>query len=188
MKIFQPGMAKQIFSQVLSHFYVVLIGVVFGFTLMTWILGKPVYEAVFSVIFTLLYFLMVYKSAWEIAAHDKKPYVDMQPYMFKGAVLSIGILILNLVLWIMYKYAWSVMTIDGALATYTAIFYNVIYVFNTFMYTGFIHLSEGHMSWYGHIIIYAVPIAASTLGYIAGLREFTFMDKLMPFMYEKRKN
>ncbi len=187
MKIFQQGTVKQIMGVLLSHVYVVLIGTVFVLGMMWWILDKPVWEAVFSVLFTLLYFSVIYHRSWEYAAHDKKPYVEMTPYKAKGAVLSIGILILNLILWVAYEFAWNFMTIDGSLATYTGIIYNVMYIFNTFMYTGFIELANGTMNWYGHIIIYAVPITASTLGYIAGLADFTLSDKLMPFIYEKKK-
>lgn len=79
------------------------------------------------------------------------------------------------------------MTIDGSLATYTGVLYNVFYIFNTFMYTGFLDLANGHMNGYGHIVIYIVPLAASTIGYIAGLADYTLVDKLMPFMYEKKK-
>lgn len=187
MKIFQQGIVKQILGQTMSHVFIVLIGTVFGLGAMWWILDKPVWEAVFSVFFTLFYFSIVYRKAWDYASHDKKPYVEMTPYKAKGAVLSIGILLLNLILWIAYKFSWTFMTIDGSLATYTGVFYNVAYIFNTFMYVGFINLSNGSMNWYGHIIIYAVPLAASTLGYIAGLKDFTLSDKLMPFIYEKKK-
>lgn len=173
---------------VLSHVYVVVLCGVFGLGAMWWVLDKPVWEAVFSVIASLIYFSAIYNKAWECAARDRKPYTETSPYLFKGAVLSVGVLILNLILWLCYKMAWAFLTIDGSLATYTGVLYNVLYIFNTFMYTGFINLNQGAMSWYAHIIIYVVPVAAAVTGYIAGLHDFMLTEKLTPFIYEKRKS
>ena len=186
MKVFQQGTFRQIMSVLVSHIYVVVIGSVFGLGAMWWIIDKPVWGKVFSFFVTLFYFSVIYSKAWDTAAHDKKPYVDMQPYMLKGAVLSIGILSFSLLLWLLYKMAWTFLVIDASLATYTGVIYNVMQIFNTFMYTAFIGLEKGTMNWYAHIIIYLVPLAACTLGYIAGMKDFTIMDKLMPFVYEKR--
>ncbi len=187
MKIFQQGMFSQIMSIVVAHVFTVIIGAVFGFSLMWWILDKPVWEAVFSVVFTLFYFSVIYRRAWDCASRDKKTYTSTSPYLLKGAVLAIGVFILNILLWIAYVFAWNFLTIDGSLATLTGILYNVLYIFDTFMYTGFINLSNGSMPLYAHIIIILVPTIASALGYIAGLREFLITEKLMPFIYEKRK-
>ena len=186
-KIIQPGMGSQFMSLVTSHIFIAILGAMFSFSIFTWVFDKPIAEFIFSVVFTLIYFSVIYSRAWSIAGRDKKTYTETSVYMAKGAVLSIGVLILNLILWLCYKMAWQFMTIDGSLATWTGIFYNVLYVFNTFMYMGFINLHNGTMNWYGHIIIYLVPVAASTLGYIAGVADFTFADKLMPFMYEQKK-
>lgn len=180
-------MLRQIMSLVKSHTFSALLCGVFGFGMMWWILDKPILEIIFSVFAALLYFSAIYSRARDCASRDRKPYSEASPYLLKGAVLSLGIVILNLILWLCYEMAWKYLTIDGSLATYSGVFYNVIYIFNTFMYTGFINLDKGSMAWYGHIIIYAVPIAAASAGYIAGLHDFLLTEKLTPFIYEKRK-
>lgn len=188
MKIFQEGMFKQVWGLVLTHLYAVIISTLLGMGIMWWVLDKPVWSKVFSAVCMLIYFSAVYSTAWNAAERDRKPYTTTKQYFFKGAVLSVGILAVNLILWLLCKFAWEFLSIDGALASYTAILYNVLFVFDTFIYTGFIRLSDGNMTWYGHIMIYLLPLAASFLGYIAGMRGFTLSDKLMPFIYEKRKN
>lgn len=187
MKIFQEGMLKQVWGLVVTHLYSVIISALFGFGVMWWIIDKPVLSKIFSVVCMLIYFSAVYSAAWNAADRDRKPYTTTEQYFFKGAVLSVGILAVNLILWLLCKFSWTYLTIDGALASYTAILYNVLFVFDTFIYTGFIKLTNGSMVWYGHILIYLLPLAAAFCGYIAGMRDFTLSDKLMPFIYEKRK-
>lgn len=188
MKIFREGMLKQTWQLVVTHIFSSVLFTLFGLGLMWWILDKPLLAKIYSAICAVIYFAAVYSSAYGAAEYDKKPYTPGEPYFFKGAVLSVGILLLNFILWLLCKFAWTYLTIDGSLATATAVIYNVLFVFDTFVYTGFINLTNGNMAWYGHLLLYLVPLLASFAGYIAGTRGFTLSDKLMPFIYEKRKS
>lgn len=187
VKIFQTGMLKQVMGLVSTHAISVMIITIFGFGFMSWMLEKPTLYAICCIIMTLIYFSAIYSKAWDAAARDKKPYTETSVYIFKGAVLAAGILILNLLLWLGYIFAWTFLIIDGYLSSATAIIYNILYVINTFMYSGFVTISEGHTAWYGYLFIYLVPLIASTIGYIAGVHDFTLSDKLMPFIYDNSK-
>ncbi|MBQ7794585.1 MAG: hypothetical protein IJ366_08740 [Clostridia bacterium] len=180
-------MFKQITDVLMTHIYTVVIGTVMGFMFMTWLIDKPIGYTIFSAVFTLIYFSAIYSKAWECAERDKKPFTPTSVYLFKGAVLSVGILVFNVVLWAAYLFAWRSLTIDGAMVTATGIIYNVLYVINTFMYSGFVKITQGVVPWQAHLIIMLVPLVASTIGYIAGVKNFTLSDKLMPFIYEKKK-
>ena len=186
-KFFQPGMFGQVMSMVTSNVVGIFLCSVLYFICMFWSADKPFWAAVMSVILTLIYFGEIYQKAWACAERDKKSYTETSPYLFKGVVLSIGILVYYLLIWALYKFAWCCLTIDGSIATWTGLLYNVVFVLSTIMYTGFSAPDMGSLSAATHLLIYIVPIVASTLGYIAGYKDFMLTEKLMPFIYEKKK-
>ena len=186
-KIFQPGMFKQIMSMVASNAVGIFLCSVLYFICMFWSADKPFWAAVMSGILTLIYFSEIYQKAWACAERDNKSYTETTPYLFKGTVLSIGILVYYLIIWLLYIFTWNALTIDGSIATWTGLIYNVIYVLSTIMYTGFSTPASGNVAWFVQLLIYIVPVIASTLGYIAGEKGFMLTEKLIPFIYEKKK-
>lgn len=186
-KIFQPGMFKQIMSMVASNIIGVFLCSVLYFICMLWSADKPFWAAVMSGILTLIYFSEIYSKAWACAERDHKSYTETTPYFFKGTVLSIGILVYYLLIWLLYKFTWHFLTIDGSIATLTGLLYNVVFILSTIMYTGFSAPEMGTLSLSAHLLIYLVPLIASTLGYIAGHKDFMLTEKLIPFIYEKKK-
>lgn len=186
-KIFHPGIFRQITAMIVSHIVGVFMCSVLYFICMFWSADKPFWAAVMSAILTLVYFSEIYSKAWSCAERDKKPYTETFVYPLKGTVLSIGIVLFCLVMWLLYKFTWHFLVIDGAIATLTGFLYNVVFVLNTIMYTGFSAPDSGNIVWYVHLLIYTVPVLASTLGYIAGVKGFMITEKLTPFIYEKKK-
>ena len=43
------------------------------------------------------------------------------------------------------------------------------------------------MQWYGYILVIALPIVFSGVGYIAGLKDFDMTAKLSRFVYENKE-
>lgn len=187
VKIFQQGMARQMLSVLVSHMVFVLIVSVFMFMLVASVMDKPVLYMAVSVLMSVMYFFGLYAKGKEIAGRDKLSYTTTSTYLFKGSVLSLSVLVWNFVLWLLYVYAWKFLTLNGQLFSFSGIFYNIIYVFNTFMFSGFAEISGGKVEWYAHLLIYLVPLAAVTIGYIAGVYDFSVMEKVAPFVYEKKK-
>ncbi len=181
-------MGKQIWSLLSTHMISVLVIAAFGFMITVSIMDKPVLYTLASFVMTALYFSSIYQKAWELAHQDKMSATTTSVYMLKGAVLSVGVAVFNLVLWLIYLFAWNYLTIDGSLASLTGIIYNLLYVVNTFAYSGFAEISHGFVAPNGHLLIYLVPLLASTFGYIAGVYDFTLSSKLMPLVYEKKKD
>ena len=187
MKIFQEGMAKQFLSVFLSHITAVLLLAAFMFTFVAAVMNKPTVYAAVSVLMSLMYFFGLYSKGNELARRDKLSYTTTSVYLFKGAVLSLPVIVWNFVLWLLYIFAWNFLTLDGQLFSFTGIFYNILYVLNTFMFSGLTTIEGGYVEWYAHLFIYIVPIAALTIGYIAGMYDFSIFEKLAPYIYEKKK-
>lgn len=180
-------MARQMWSVLVSHIVCVLVLAIFMFMLVASVMDKPtLYQAV-SLLMTAVYFFGLYAKGKEIAGRDKLSYTTTSVYLFKGAVLAVPVLVWNFVLWLLYVFAWKALTLNGQLFSFSGVFYNIIYVFNTFMYSGFAEISGGSVEWYAHILIYIVPLAAVTIGYIAGVYDLSLMEKIAPFVYEKKK-
>lgn len=177
----------QIMAMVKSHLIVGFLSSMLGIFLLLSIVSNPAGNTVFTVIFTLIYFMSIYGTAANCATRDKKPYTEQQPYPWKGLILPAGILIATALLWGLYKVAWSFMTIDGGLVTVTGVACSMMFTIWTFMFNAFMGLQNGGINGYVAIILVAVPIAASGIGYYAGYRGFDIYDKLMRLVYEKKK-
>ena len=109
--------------------------------------------------------------------------------MFKGLVLAVGIFAVSIILYALYFVAWKFMTINDALISVSGWINNFLFIIWTFPFTGFIKLSNGVMTWYGYIIVAAIPFIASFLGYFAGYKNFDLYSKFLSLVYEnKEKN
>lgn len=177
----------QVMALVKSHLIVGVLSGMLGIFLLLSIVANSVGNVIFTVVFTLIYFMSIYGTASSCALRDKKPYTEQTPYPWKGFILPVGILIATALLFGLYKVAWTFMTIDGALATLSGVACSVIFTLWTFMFNAFMGLQNGAVNGYAFIILAVVPIAASGVGYYAGYRGFDIYDKLMRFVYEKKK-
>lgn len=180
-------MARQFLSVFLSHIVSVVLMAAFAFMFVAMIMDKPAAYTATSVVMSLIYFAALYSKGHELAGRDKLSYTTTSTYLFKGAVLSLPVLVWNFVLWLLYIFAWNCLTLDGMLSSATGIIYNIVYVLNTFMFSGLAEISGGKIAWHAHLYIYLIPFFAVTLGYIAGVYNFTIIEKLSPYIYEKKK-
>lgn len=187
MKIFGKGTAKQILSLTGTHLLTnITIGVV-GIVFIAAVLTNPVGKIIWGIAAMLIYAMVIYSKAWQIAHEDVKPHTETEPHTFKGVILPVGTLILSVILLLGYLLAWKGLSIDGELASATAYIYNISYIMSSFVFNSFLGLSKGGANIYGHILMYILPFVASTFGYIAGMKGFTISDKLLPMIYEKKK-
>lgn len=158
-----------------------------GIFLFISIVSNEVGNMIFTVIFTLIYFMSIYGAASNCAARDKKTFTEQKPYPWKGLILPVGILLATALLWGLYKIAWTFITIDGVLATFSGVACSMIFTIWTFMFNAFMGIQSGAINGYAVIILIVVPVAASGLGYYMGYRGFDIYDKLMRLVYEKKK-
>lgn len=178
---------NQVWSLLKAHLVLSILSGLLGLMVLISIIANPVGNAIFTGIMMVIYFFSIYGAASNCALRDLKPYTEEEPYPWKGLLLPVGIILATLALWGLYQAAWHFMTIDGNLATITGIACNVIFVVWTFMYNALMGLQNGGMNWYAYVVVLVVPVAASGLGYYAGYRGFDLYDKLMRFVYEKKK-
>lgn len=187
LKIFREGIFGHILSvagvHLLTSLTIGVVGIVFVPSALTY----SVFSAIFTIMAIVICFAAVYTRAWQIAEADKKAAGEEKLPAYKGTVLSAGAIVISLVLLGGYIFAWRFLTIDGSLATATGYIYNIVYILTTFAFNPLLGLDKGDVSIIGHLVMYVIPVIASTLGYIAGLKGFTISDKLMPMIYEKKK-
>lgn len=184
--IIEKGTFRQIGSVILSHLFIVLVVSAFGFGAFWWFLTKALWKELFSVICTAIYFFVLFFKGQKIAAHDKKSYSDETPFAWKGLILALGPMIITFILWLLYRMTWVFMTIDGSISGYSGIFYNIVFTIWTFPFNGIICLYEGGMFWYGHLILYLVPLISIAVGYYAGYKDINLYEKFLPMLYEKK--
>ena len=185
LKTYIPG--KQVGSLLKTHLLLSILSGLLGLMLLISIITNPVGNAIFTGIMMVIYFFSIYGAASNCAAQDLKPYTEEQAYPWKGLLLPVGIILVTAALWGLYQAAWQFMTIDGNLATVTGIACNVIFIVWTFMFNALMGLQQGGMNWYAYVFVLIVPVIASGLGYYAGYRGFDLYDKMMRFVYEKKK-
>ena len=180
---------KQSFRLISAHALACFVIFIFGILIFAGLITNNVGSIVFSTIATLIYFISIYNHSYKIAQKDKKSYTPEQPYMFKGLVLAVGIFAVSIILYALYFVAWKFMTINDALISVSGWINNFLFIIWTFPFTGFIKLSNGDMTWYGYIIVAAIPFIASFLGYFAGYKNFDLYSKFLSLVYEnKEKN
>ncbi len=142
---------------------------------------------IFAIIALLIYFAMMYNQAYEIADYDKKSYTKEEPYFLKGFFLAWGVTAITVILYIAYYFVCKYMKVDGMMTEVFMWILNLPFTLWSYAFSGIIGLEKGFMKWYGYIVITAVPIVFSGIGYIAGLKDFDITAKLSKYIYENKE-
>lgn len=151
-------------------------------------IAKPVFKEVLSLIFMTVYFGIVYSRAHKFASLDKRDYTPTKLSLLKGVLLGVFIAVTFVIMLVIYKLMWAAVGVDGAINSVPAWIYSLIFWFYTIPYNGIMGLAHGEMTLYSQIIMIALPIAATTAGYAAGMMGFNIMDKIAGAVYEKKED
>lgn len=176
----------QIFGMLGVHAYITLIAVVFGLVAFWWFLAQRTWNLVYSMIFTVVYFMVLYSKAWRTATYDKHPHVKTKSYPWKGLLLALGVVLSILFAWILMRMTW-ILPHDETKINIVGMVLNAVFVLWTYPFNGIQCVYQGGIHWYAHIIMYGVPILACTIGYFAGYHEVRITDKITPLFYEKKE-
>ena len=163
---------KQMLEIIKSHLIVAFCLFLLGLFAESAAYSSRIGMIIFLIIKLFIYFSVVYAEAYKIAIHDKKSYTKEEPYFYKGFLLPIGLTIITAILYIVYYLAWKHMSIDGSFVSIVPVLLNVPFVIWSYPFSSIIGLEKGFMEWYGYIIVVAIPVIFSGIGYIAGLKEF----------------
>ncbi len=160
----------------------------FGIVAFSYFLMLPVAKEIVSVAFMVMNFAMLYIYSKKFAIRDNKQYTSLKPSIAKGVLFGVLIAAVNVIFMLALTFVWKAYgEAGGGLGVLRTAINAVFYVW-TFPYCGIMNLNEGHFSIISAIMLVAVPIAATTAGYIAGCRKFELAEKLDTFIYEKEDN
>lgn len=186
MKKYENGTFGRILAMLKTHITTCLLGGIISLAAGWWMIGSS-FHFLFSIIYTAIYAFIIFSSAWQIGNYDIRSYVGEWHNWKKGILLSLGIAGWSLLVWIMYEYSWAFLVMDGKISTFSGITYKMIFSINTLMYSGFFDITEKSIPFYGHILIYLIPMLMTALGYIFGTTNTVPADKLERFIYEDEK-
>lgn len=177
---------KQMLKIIKSHAIATICIFFLGMIAAGVVFGTKIGNCIFTVFALLIYFVVLYSEAYDIAKRDKKSYTQEVPYFAKGFLLPIGLSVVTVILYIMYFFVWKFMAVDGALDI-VGVLLNMVFIIWSFAFNGMIGIEKGFLQWYGYIIVIFVPIIISGLGYIAGLKDFDLHSKFSKFVYENKE-
>ena len=162
--------------------FVFFAGAFYGF------IDKPGIKEILSIVFITMYFGIVYSRAHKFALLDTKDYTVTKPSLLKGFLFGVAISLTYAVFLIIYALMWKYAGVDGTINSVPAWIYSIVFWFYTIPYGGIMGLAHGQMMWYSEVLMLLIPILATTLGYLAGLKGFKLMDKMAGAIYEKNEN
>ena len=151
------------------------------------ITGTKIGGLIYSVISAIFYFFMMYNAGYSIVKDDKKSYTELTSDKKKGLLLPIGLLVLNIVLVVLYKAAWTFASDGSGLTNWWALACNALALFWFSPYINILGMDKGALAVYGYAIICLLHILAFYLGYFAGYNDFDISTKFRFLMYEKKK-
>lgn len=134
-------------------------------------------------------FMMVYVAAKKLAARDIKPVTPLKYSKLKGVMFGVQIAVLNIALVLILKLIWHNFSDDNGLVGAAPIAYNALFYFWSFACNGLMtNQIYGELGYIAIAAMVVFPIAATTLGYIAGGRNFNLSEHFDKFIYEKDEN
>lgn len=146
-------------------------------------LGGLIYSAVSAVVYAAVMYLRGYTTA----GNDKKSYTKLSPIAYKGAVISLGLLFLNILPIFIYNLSWAIGSDGENLVNIWAIGGNAFCIFWFSPYLNLLGMDKGSIAVYGYAVIALLHTIACFLGYFAGYKNFDISEKLRLLVYEKKQ-
>lgn len=175
----------QILSVIIAH---IVSATVF---FLTWLIaisitGTRIGGLVYSSVSAVFYAVTMYSVGCSVAKNDKKSYAKLTPFAYKGAVISLGLGILNVLTVILYKLSWTIGGDSEGLTKLWAVIGNLFSLFWFSPYMNLLGMDKGNMTVYGYLISLLLHTAMCFLGYFAGYKDFDISAKFKFLVYEKK--
>ena len=119
---------------------------------------------------------------------DNKPYTPLRPHIKWGFIWGLSIAATVAVFTLIYKLNWTLFSDGTGVSNIFSVLLNILYYIWTAPYFGFMPDMGGNIPLYTVILMIAMPIAASALGYWAGSKKFDLLEKLDSLTFEKEEN
>ena len=184
MKYTIPG---QVFSIIVTHMQAAFL---FFFV---WLLAISITSGktagfIYSVISSLFYFMMIYSAGYTVVKNDKKSYTELTPIPYKGALLSLGLLLINIIVLAIYHLSWMLGRTPEGISIGWALAGNIFSIFWFSPYMNLLSMENGHIALYGYAIIILLHPIACFLGYFAGYNNFDISTKFKFLVYDQKKD
>lgn len=178
-----PG---QVFSIIVTHIEAAFL---FFFV---WLLAITVTSGktgglIYSSISSFFYFMMVYSAGYSAAKNDKKSYTKLNPFPYKGALLSLGLLFVNIIVLAIYHLSWHLGGTADGIKSGWALAGNIFSIFWFSPYMNLLKMENGHIALYGYAITLLFHVIACFLGYFAGYKNFDISAKFKFLVYDTKK-
>lgn len=180
--------SKQMLEIIKSHTAVASCLFLLGLLAVSVMYGFKIGMIILIILKLCIYFSVIYETSFKIATHDKKSYTKEEPYLYKGFLLPIGLVVITAILYIVYYLVWKHMTVDGSFVSIVPMILNLPFIIWSYPFNEIIGLREGFMEWYGYIIVIILPVIFSGIGYYAGLKGFDIISAISKFVYEEKDN
>lgn len=174
---------SQLLTIIKMHLYLSLAATFLGLIAVPVVTGNTT-KYIFSGVFVFIYMLVLYSKSEDIARRDKRSYTDEVSYWWKGLLLPAGIFICWIFLYILYHVSWKYNIITNT----SGFINNMLFVIWSFVFTGFMNLSDGKINYIGIIVAAAAPLIACGGGYLAGYKGFDLSIKVSKIMYEEKED
>ena len=177
---------------IMTYFAAAAVAALFGMFIFYQFTAMNIAKQILSVGLIAVEFAMLYISAKKFASRDIKDYTPLKESRIKGALFGVSVAVIDLVLAAVHAAVWAACSVpleEGgrALSGAGAIAYNFIFNIITFAYNGFMpDPQHGYIGVVTVALMVIVPIAATTLGYIAGCKRFELAENLDKLIYEKK--
>ncbi len=138
---------------------------------------------IFCAIFlTVLYIVYMYAKLYKVGERDTKSYVAEEPYWYKGAVLSVLLMAVNLLLAWLYDLSFGAGTLLSKFILYFP------FKLWGYAYAGFMLASDGSVSCFYWILYYFVPFITCTFGYISGMHRWEIGYRFFKNLVYRKKD
>lgn len=148
---------------VLWHFIAQVVCLCIGFGAFGAFITKyEIVDQLVSVGMMVGYAMYMYSKVYKIGERDTKSYSEEKPYVMKGVVLSILLLLVNLMLAGLYAYSFHAGTLVSKFTAY--------FPFRLWSYAqrGFIAAPDGSIAPLFWVLYFCVPLVSCGFGYISG--------------------
>lgn len=170
------------------HLIALLVIIVIQLMICLYFLDNAIASNIIAGIFSVIYGGFIYSSARKLSILDGKSYTPLKQELKWGVLWGIVISATIALAIIMFKINWSVFrTSDNSLLSHSFIFINFLFYILTSPFLGFTIGTEGNINILLTAVMLIIPVAASILGYKAGISKFDILEKLYSLTLEKNR-
>ena len=143
-------------------------------------------NTVFGIVGFLGYFLSIYAYSETALRDDKRSVSPLTPNPLKGLLLPAFLTIVNVLVILLYKLAWSQGSDGHSMTEIWSLILNIISLLWVAPYEPLLGMAYGHIELQGYLIIFVTPFVSSLLGYFAAYKGFDLSAKIHSLAYEKK--